>query len=275
MNEDYYDDHYHHHDNHHPYSYSDTLQNHASDDILFGHAGALQDYDHIDPHHIDYSHFVGDPNDISVWHQQQRWDDCAVVGQQFLLEEITGQPHSETECVDIAQSNGGYVPDHGTYWDHIGDVLNAYGIPTENSFHNTSSDITNQLQQNHKVLVGVDATILSGQQQPPGQHTNHIVQVIGVDNSDPQHPKYVLNDPGTPNGQGIVVPAEKFYESWGAAGNWMMHTEGSSLAQPTPVVPPPSYAPSPMGYYNGDGTYHWSSDNTNRDPNNGTIVSWG
>jgi hypothetical protein len=26
------------------------------------------------------------------------------------------------------------------------------------------------------------------------------------------------------------------------------------------------------GYYNADGTYHWTSDNTDRDPNTGAIV---
>jgi hypothetical protein len=166
---------------------------------------------------------------------------------------------------------GAYSPGGGTTYDHMGDLLHAYGIQTESSFGATLDDVRDQLNEGHKVIVAVDSSVL-WDQHVPGHHGDHAVQLVAVDDTDKDHPKVILNDPGSPDGQGVVVDAGKFFEMWGSAGNFMMHTDDVT---PGGISSTASlYTPSLSGYYNGDGTYHWETDNTNRDPNNGTIVSW-
>ena len=48
----------------------------------------------------------------------------------------------------------------------------------------------------------------------PSSGANHAVEVIGIDYSDPDHPMVILNDSGSPNGKGEMVPLGDFMDAW-------------------------------------------------------------
>ena len=45
---------------------------------------------------------------------------------------------------------------------------------------------------------------------------DHAVEVIGFDYSDPNNPMVILNDSGTPDGCGELVPLDVFVNAWEA-----------------------------------------------------------
>jgi hypothetical protein len=269
MSGDYWDDGHHHGDGYH----GDHRLHESYAEWHWQPYGWTWGYDHFDPIHSNTSHLIGDPSDLSVWHEQVRPDDCAVVSQQFILNEM-GVNCTEQDCVAVA--NSFYDITHGTTPDQVGLVLNHYGVPTESHVGNNLDYIREQLALGNKVIVGVDADVLDLNKNAapgvPGHHGNHAVQVVAIDDSDPAHPKIILNDPGVPSGRGVIIPSDKFYQAWGTTGNFIMHTLGTAaIAQAAPAV----YAPRMMGHDNADGTYHYDSDGSNRDPVSGKVASYG
>lgn len=52
-----------------------------------------------------------------------------------------------------------------------------------------------------------------------------------------------------------------------------LHVDHDAIVQTTAdIVNPAEPEPQFSGYYNADGTYHWTSDNTDRDPLTGAII---
>jgi hypothetical protein len=181
---------------------------------------------------------VGTPGaDEQVWHQQAHDNTCAVASQQFVIEQMTGQYVSENQLMAQAEANGWYTPGGGTPFDAVGNLLEAHGVPVQREQGASIADLDNQLANHEKVIVGVNAEDIWYAQPGhdpslpvgsypgiPGQRADHAVEVIGIDYSDPAHPNVILNDSGTPNGQGEVVPLDTFEQAWAASGNFEVHT---------------------------------------------------
>ncbi|MGL6342799.1 MAG: hypothetical protein ACRC80_27125 [Waterburya sp.] len=183
-------------------------------------------------------------DDMEHWHEQTYDDTCGIVAQEYILDDI-GQAYgidfSEDELRDTAAAAGWYTPDGGTPMMQVGNLLEAYGIGVEKSINASLDDIDQQLEAGHKVLVAVDADeiwnpndiddddLIANLQGMPGQSPNHTVQVIGIDNSDPNNPMVILNDPGTPDGQGLTVPADDFLNAWSDSNNFMVATTGHNV----------------------------------------------
>ena len=51
---------------------------------------------------------------------------------------------------------------------------------------------------------------------------DHAVQVIGIDDSNPQDVRVIINDSGIENGCGRSVPYLEFMESWMPSGGFMV-----------------------------------------------------
>lgn len=178
-------------------------------------------------------------DDMEHWHEQTYDDTCGIVAQEYILDDI-GQAYgidfSEDELRDTAAAAGWYTPDGGTPMMQVGNLLEAYGIGVEKSINASLDDIDQQLEAGHKVLVAVDADeiwnpndiddddLIANLQGMPGQSPNHTVQVIGIDNSDSNNPMVILNDPGTPDGKGLTVPADDFLNAWSDSNNFMVAT---------------------------------------------------
>lgn len=190
---------------------------------------------------------IGDPaDDMEHWHQQTNPDTCAIVSQEFILDELTGQDFDENQLRQEAIDNGWYTPGGGTSLDCMGNLLEAHGIPVEKESGCTLQDLSDKLAQGEKVIVAVDSEeiwypdqidqddLMTNTYGMPGQGTDHAVEVIGIDNSDPNNPMVILNDPGSPNGQGMRVPASTFQNAWDDSNNYMVSTTGVATGE-TPV----------------------------------------
>ncbi|WP_159029079.1 hypothetical protein [Streptomyces viridochromogenes] len=206
-------------------------------------------YDHYSVTDADYT--FGEPDrDMQVWHQQDHPDTCAIAVQEFALDSVTGQDFSEGALRQEAMEHGWYAPGGGTTLGDVGNLLEAHGIAVEREGGATLQDVAQELDVGHKVIAGVNAETIWDAGHPdggslpleafpgiPGQLTDHVVEIIGIDQSDPTNPEVVLNDPGTPDGRGLEVPIDVFNQAWAASGNFMVHTDGEEAAAPTgPLV---------------------------------------
>ncbi|WP_414624802.1 hypothetical protein [Calothrix sp. CCY 0018] len=190
----------------------------------------------------DNSDIIGDPDDYTEhWHMQQNLDTCAVVAQEFILDDIGedyGIDFSEEELMEEAIENGWYTSGGGTALDDVGKLLEANGVEIEINEGCTLEDLENKLEDGQKIIVGIDSDEIWYSESDfddsmyealgmPGQAANHAVQVIGIDNSDPENPVVILNDPGTPDGKGLRVPADEFVDAWEDSDHYMMSTTGN------------------------------------------------
>lgn len=188
---------------------------------------------------------IGDPeDDMEHWRMQEHPDTCAIVAQEFILDDIGedyGIDFSEEQLREQAIENGWYIPGGGTPMNDVGKLLEANGVEVETDSGYTLEDIENKLEDGQKIIVGIDSDEIWYSEDDfddsmyeslgmPGQGANHAVQVIGIDKTDPDNPVVILNDPGTPNGKGLRVPADEFADAWEDSDYFMMSTTGKVIA---------------------------------------------
>lgn len=183
--------------------------------------------------------FETTPQDVvdewsSHWHKQAGDSSCAIVCQEFVLEKFLGFEIAESMLVEAAQELGVFSGS-GTAFTDLGAVLNHYGVATETQFHTDIHDLEDFVNNGHGVIVGVDAHEIWGydnwadQFGVPNAGANHAVQVIGVEEENGRK-VFILNDPGTPDGQCRRVPESKFYDAWGDSECAMCVTRKAIIA---------------------------------------------
>lgn len=180
---------------------------------------------------------VGDPwSCLETWHQQETGYTCAVAAQEFILDEITGVDHAESDLVAVAEAHGWLTPGGGTALGDVGRVLELRGLTVERSVGADLDQLEHAVATGKHVIVGVDADEIwqPGEQFGddtvgdfggygiPGQDANHAVQVIGIDRTDASAPQVILNDPGHPDGRAVLVPADEFVDAWRDSDHFMM-----------------------------------------------------
>jgi len=195
------------------YVYAPGLE---SDEIFYT---SLNDLDNFDPAQANPDAIVGDPGaSMAEWEFQGDTGRCALYSQKFIIDELTGQDVDMEEMARIAQEQNWFDEETGTPPFHMNKMLDYYGIDNEMSFHNDMSDIEECLNNGGKVIVSVDADeIWYGETDNmfvPVDGANHALQVAGVDYSDPDHPMVILNDSGSPDGCGEMVPMDVFMDAW-------------------------------------------------------------
>lgn len=162
---------------------------------------------------------VGDPGkDMDNWEYQQSTNRCALFAQLFVIEELTGQEIDIEEFVDVAEANGWFTEDGGTYPDDMNKMLDYYGVENTADYNGDIKDIENCLENGGKVIVAVDGNEIWDENHDTEWYApndpNHAIEVIGIDYSDPDHPMVILNDSGHPDGEGLMVPLEQFESAW-------------------------------------------------------------
>lgn len=185
------------------------------------------DLDNYDPNSSDPDDVIGNPEvAMEGWEYQGDTERCAVYSQKFVIEELTGQELDIEELADLAEENGWFTEENGTPFLNMDKILDHYGIDNEMSFHNDYDDLANALANGEKVIVAIDADeIWSGENDnifTPNDGANHAVEVIGIDNSDPDNPMVILNDSGNPDGCGEMVPLDTFMDAWDDSANQMI-----------------------------------------------------
>lgn len=187
------------------------------------------DYPNFNPDAADMERVVGNPEEaMDGWHLQETDSSCAVAAQEFVLEALTGQEFDEEQLRELGLANGWYSPEHGTYTYDVGRLMDACGLNVEQSTGNTIEDLEQCLNNGGGAVVSVDADEIwygekddgSADDYAPGTGANHAIQVIGIDYSQPE-PMVILNDSGTPDGCGMMVPMDVFVDAWEDSGCFM------------------------------------------------------
>ena len=163
----------------------------------------------------------GDPKEsMSYWECQGDTNRCALYSQKFVIEELSpdGTEIDIEQFAQIAKDHGWFTEEGGTTFLNMNNMLDYYGIENEMVFHQSISDIEDCLSNGGKVIVSIDShEIWYGEDNnifAPESSSNHAVEVIGIDRTDPEHPMVILNDSGTPNGRGEMIPLEVFEGAW-------------------------------------------------------------
>jgi hypothetical protein len=194
--------------------------------------------------------YIGDPElEMTHWELQNLPDNCAVAAQTSILNQYLRHDISMDEATYVAVSNGWYAPGFGTAPEDLGNILEAYGIPTHSVANASIEQLAAELQQGHRVIVGVN----SGQlwdQGPLAEFWNwvnaafgrdtstlspadHAIAVTGLDLSDLNNPMVIVNDPGHPDGAGQAYPLDRFMDAW----------ENSDFHYTATSIPPDGGAP--------------------------------
>ena len=178
----------------------------------------------FDPSLSDMEKVIGDPVPaMEKWECQGSTNRCGLYAQKFVIEEFTGKDIDMGEYLRIAKVNGLFGEGEGTAALNMNKMLDQYGIKNEMSFHNSLEDIEASLARGERVIVSIDADeIWHGEKDnvftpfdAEGlDSANHAVEVIGIDKTDPDNPMVILNDSGTPDGRGELVPADIFCDAW-------------------------------------------------------------
>ena len=187
--------------------------------------GMIDGYTSFDADGADMDDIVGSPVEtMQPWHTQETPSTCAVAAQEFVLDHFFDRDFTESELREIAEENGWYAD--GTLMQDVGNLLEHFGLNVERSTDNSLEDIGNCLNGGGQVIVGVDADELweggSDDFFGPGMGANHAIQVIGIDQSDPENPMVIINDSGVANGCGAMVSADLFMDAWNDSGNYMV-----------------------------------------------------
>jgi hypothetical protein len=104
-------------------------------------------------------------------------------------------------------------------------LCESFGLDVHASYGEVA-DLVEALRSDRAVMVGLDAHEIwdsaDDDTSDLGGDDNHAVVVTGIDLSNGL---VYLNDPGTPEGQGSVVPLGQFEDAWADSGKDMIVTD--------------------------------------------------
>ncbi|MCE1166476.1 MAG: C39 family peptidase [Sphingobacteriia bacterium] len=163
-------------------------------------------------------------------------DTCAVRSQQLVLNDF-GIPVTQEDLIKEATQHGWYTQGEGTPLEYVGNLLENHGVEV-NRFENANIfNLTNELAQGHKVIIGVDANELwhngfwqHAKDSIIGDTPNHALIVAGIDTSDPKQVQVILEDPGTGD-VAKAYPMEQFLDAWKDSHCFMVSTQ-----EPAPLA---------------------------------------
>ena len=197
-------------------------------------------------------YYIGDPeHQIDDWQFQGLPDNCAVAAQASIINQFNpDHPLSMDDADYLAFANGWYHPGGGTPPEDVGKLFDLFEIPHHQVDHASVSQLASELQQGHRVIVGVNSSEL-WDQGPLGEFWNwlikelgldaanfnpadHAVSVTGINVTDPAHPTVVLNDSGDAHGAGIEYPLDRFTDAWRSSD---FHYVATDAAPPSGFVP--------------------------------------
>ena len=163
--------------------------------------------------------------------EQQYPDTCAIKSQQLILSDF-GIHVTEDQLVQYSYEHGWYTGDgSGTLMGDIGNLLADAGIPCTQQIDANVFDLTKELAQGHKIIVGVDSSELHSSSLSSwlndlfnGDTPDHALIVAGIDMTDPENPMVILTDPGTGE-PAAPYPLDQFMDAWADSSHFMVSTD--------------------------------------------------
>jgi hypothetical protein len=228
--------------------------------------------------------FIGDPAaQMDNWILQDQADNCAVAAEASLINQFIGDDLSLENANYISASHGWWHPGMGTDPGEIGNLMDMYNIPNHTVMGANIHDLAVELQNGHGVIVGVNSSELwdkglwneikqffcdaFGLDTAEFNPADHAVVITGMDLSDPDHPKVIINDSGVPGGAAVPYPLDKFVDAWQNSGFYYTATD-----MPIPDSPFPS--PNTLGFDLGE-FLGLATTVLTGDPNLGQLVNAG
>lgn len=208
---------------------------------MLGELAHFGDCEHHDQHLMGpgYRDVVGTPeHDAHCWEPQTTDFSCAVEAQRGIIEAF-GEHVSEAQLCTEAAERGWLSSDGGTTVEDTGKLLELHGIATHHDMDASIGDILQELAEGHKVIVGVHAETLWNENNPfgdfgaSGSGANHAIWVTGIDKTDPQDVKIIVNDSGDPNGAGKEYHLNQFVDAWQDSGYYYLATDQAPPNLPT------------------------------------------
>lgn len=157
------------------------------------------------------------------WHVQTEDYSCAIACQQFIINEFKDVGISEQELIDFAREQGWYQ-EFGTTGVDIGNFLTMYDIDTTVKATGEFQDLLDATDNGDRVIVTVQnmALVTEWCDGYPYGSANHAVEVLGIDRSDPENLKVIVNDPGVEDGRAKAISYENFMDAWSTGGGFMV-----------------------------------------------------
>lgn len=140
-----------------------------------------------------------------------------------------------------AEVNEWYTPGGGTPLDDTGNLPAAHGLEVERDQGAAIDELSSALVRGEKVMAGLDAEEIwapgadsgSLDEYPgiPGQGAGHAVEVIGIEQNNPNGPIAVLNDPEHLDGRGVIVPLGQFEAAGQDSGDFAVIAAAGNSSQ--------------------------------------------
>lgn len=155
------------------------------------------------------------------WHLQKYNDTCAIVSQQFILNEYTKVIETEEEMRFAAMNHGWYVPGEGTSGEDIGNLLELYGVHTTTKWAASFDDILQASRKGERMIVTVNDLALSTEYSDyyPLCSSNHAIEIVTVDEAKQ---KVIVNDPGVEDGRMKEISYDNFMDAWFTGLNYLL-----------------------------------------------------
>lgn len=158
--------------------------------------------------------------DREYWHEQVEINSAPIACQRMIAEQVFQKEFSEQEILECAKMKGYYNPEYGISAGDIDKLFQEYGLEAELDFDVSVTELAGMLDQNEKIICLVNDFVLSCPEAADlcGISPNHVVQVIGMDLSDPQKGKVIVNNPEDKKGKGAYYDLSRFLKSWRTGG---------------------------------------------------------
>jgi Peptidase_C39 like family len=168
----------------------------------------------------------GDPAAAAPYWRQQHSSDCGEMAVADVVGQLTGHEPGEDEVTAAAEnipsvSHPGpiYRPSGKTKNSDLPVLLAHYGIQSA-AVHTNTDTLARDLDQGHKVIVGLNDKIIWNTRGDRTQE-NHFVVVTGIDTkAGVVH----LNDSGVKAGRDEQVPIATFDAAWNTSDNYAVVT---------------------------------------------------